>query len=153
MTAAARYVAEKGRIEREELGKRREEIDAFQRRTDALAELRGILEDRYWSLVKKDRLHGLSRKRSRAEAFLSAEIERLNAAYGEALAEQSAAESACFRRAESRARYELRALEAEMMRECACQAYSIDRPGLVRDYGNGHVTEFGENGEVLYERV
>lgn len=93
MTAAARYEAEKGRIEREELGKRREEIDAFQRRTDALAELRGILEDRYWSLVKKDRLHGLSRKRSRAEAFLSAELERLNAAYGEALAEKSAAES------------------------------------------------------------
>lgn len=40
-----------------------------------------------------------------------------------------------------------------MVRECAGQACSIDTPGLVRDYGNGHVTEFGRDGAVLYERV
>ncbi len=153
MTAAARYLAEKERIERGELESRRAEIEDFQRRTDALSELRGILESRFWRLVKEDSLHGLSRKRSRAEASLSAEIERLDAACIEAFAGQRAAESACFRRAERRARYELKELEAEMVRECAGQAYSTDTPGLVRDYGNGHVTEFGRDGAVLYERV
>lgn len=43
MTAAARYLAEKERIERGELESRRAEIEDFQRRTDALSELRGIL--------------------------------------------------------------------------------------------------------------
>lgn len=148
MTAAARYLAEKERIERGELESRRAEIEDFQRRTDALSELRGILESRFWRLVKEDSLHGLSRKRSRTEASLSAEIERLDAACIEAFAGQRAAESACFRRAERRARYELKELEAEMVRECAGQAYSTDTPGLVRDYGNGHVTEFGRRGTL-----
>jgi len=94
----------------------------------------------------------MSRKRGRVEAAISAELERLNAAYGEALAGQGRILDLCFRRAERRAGAELRALEAEMMGECVSQAYSIDRPDLVRDYGNGHVTELGENGEVLYER-
>lgn len=153
MRAGERYVAECERIEAEELEKESAELGRLDRRRDSLGELLKILERRRSALEGERKWRGRIRERHEAEEAISREIKEIEAAFDEACGKWLALENECWLRAQERKKTELSEIEDEMGREMDCEAFALDSRTRVRDYGNGHVTEFDENGDVLYERL
>ncbi len=137
------------RIEAEEMERVRPEIERHERRIDSVTALKGILEaklekadnDRKMSVWTNMELHKELYPQIRAleEVICNEWHERGNLI--------SLVFDRTFERMEKLP--ELEALKNAYVKACVV-ASGLE---MVRDYQNGHVTEFDENGEVLYEKV
>ncbi len=137
------------RIEAEEKERVRPEIERHERRIDSVTALKGILEAK----LEKSGCDNTKSFSERHEIFteLFPQIRALEKVISDEWDERGALVSLAFRRTCERMENlpEVKELEEAYARACVIAS----RTEMVRDYQNGHVTEFGENGEVLYETV
>lgn len=137
------------RIEAEEEERIRPEIERHERRMNGIDALKEILEAK---LEKADKDRTMSiRENTELHMEIFPQIRALERASYEEWHEIGNLMSLKWSRVSERAEKlpELEALKNAYVRACAV-ASGLE---MVRDYQNGHVTEFDENGEVLYEKV